>query len=296
MQLEKSVQKYLEEKEVLGTLSNSSIKNRRYELLRFIAFCKKNGIDRPTRIDEDIILDYLKSLNTAKYTQITMLFTLSSYMNFLVKKQIINENYAAKIDKPKMNYPEADYLEFYEVKKLFSCETKTAPRKVKDRNILLLNLFFTLCLRASEAVELNFSDVKLELKQLWIKRKGGKIVKMPLNDELITQFNKWLLMRKEYKGHETNFVFLSSQGNRMTTRQARFVVSNAMRKAKIEKRKKGTHILRHSGATYRLKNGENIRIIQKMLGHKSLAVTEKYMHFNEVELRDMIDRSPKMNE
>lgn len=292
--IESSINEYLSEKEAIGKLSKTSVLNRRYELKRFLNFCISHNIKNSEKIHKNIIIKYLKTLNVAKTTKRTIIYILSMYMDFLVKEGIVADNYASILEKPKNSYPEADYLEFTEVEKLFQSEASDATPKTVDRNLLVMNLFFTLCLRASEVVNLKIEDVRLELKQLWVKRKGGKVAKLPINDDLIEQFLNWYVIRKAYYGTDTHWVFLSSRGNALTTRQARYIVANALERAGICKRKNGTHLLRHSGATLRLKRGEDIKVIQYMLGHSSLATTEKYLHFNETDLKEMVDRSPKL--
>lgn len=289
-----SINEYLSEKSAIGTLSKTSIVNRGYELNRFERFCKSNNINNSENIHKNIVLRYLKSLNIAKTTKTTIMHILSMYMDYLVKEGVIQDNYAGILDKPKNIYPEADYMEFHEVEKLFQTEASMATAKTVDRNLLLMNLFFTLCLRASEAVNLQISDVQLELRQVWIKRKGGKIAKLPLNEDIVEQFLNWFTIRKGYAGADTHWVFLSSRGNSLTTRQARYIVANALERAQIFKRKNGTHLLRHSGATLRLKRGEDIKVIQYLLGHSSLATTERYLHFSENDLKEMVDRTPRI--
>lgn len=290
--------KYLDEKQSLNLLSQSTVLSRRYELFRFSDFCNENGIDRPTRIDTDIIIDYLSNLKNkkkiSKFTQLTILKTITAFLEYLFTKKIIIKNCASEIERPKVIYPESDYLEFEEVKKLFWFESEMATPKTVDRNLLLLNMFFTLCLRANEVVGLKINDIKIDIKQIWINRKGGVVVKFPLNDEITEQIGNWLRVRETYSGSKSEWVFLSSRGNKLTTRQSRFIVSKAMERAGIIKKKSGTHILRHSGASFRLKNGGNIRIIQKMLGHATIKSTEKYLHFNDDDVKEMIESSPKL--
>ncbi len=289
-----SIDYYLSENEATGSLSKTSIVNRKYELYRFCRFCKSHNITKAANIHKNIIIRYLKSLNVLKSSKITVIHILNIYLDYLVKEGVIADNYAAGISKPKNHHPEADYLEFWEVEKLFQSEANSATRKTVDRNLLLMNLFFTLCLRASEAVNLKKNDVRLELQQIWVRRKGGSIAKLPLNEDLSDQFLNWYSVRENYNGAESHWVFLSSRGNPLTTRQARYIVANALERARICKRKNGTHLLRHSGATLRLKKGEDIKVIQYILGHSSLATTEKYLHFNERELKEMVNRSPKL--
>jgi site-specific recombinase XerD len=289
-----SINEYLSENTAIGKLSKSSVINRRYELNRFYRFCISHKIKYAEKIHKNIVVRYLKAIKVAKTTKTTIMHILSMYMDYLVQEGIIQDNYAAILDKPKNNYPEADYLEFWEVEKIFQTEANQATPKTVDRNLLLMSLFFTLCLRASEVVNLRLKDVRLELKQVWLRRKGGKIAKLPLNDDIAEQFLNWYTMRRQYHGTDTHWVFLSSHGNPLTTRQARYIVSNALKRANIFKRKNGTHLLRHSGATWRLKRGEDIKVIQYLLGHSSLATTEKYLHFNENDLKEMVNRSPKL--
>jgi site-specific recombinase XerD len=289
-----SIDEYLSEMQAIGKLSQTSIINRKYELIRFAKFCISHKIEYAEKIHKNIIIQYLKSIKVVKTTKTTIMHILCMYMDYLVKEGAIQDNYAAILDKPTHNSPEADYLEFWEVEKLFQTEAGIATPKTVDRNLLVMSLFFTLCLRASEVVNLKLDDVRLELKQVWIKRKGGKIAKLPLNDDIVEHFLNWYDTRQQYLGSDTSWVFLSSRGNPLTTRQARYIVSNALKRANIIKRNNGTHLLRHSGATLRLKRGEDIKVIQYMLGHSSLATTERYLHFNENDLREMVDRSPKI--
>ena len=285
---------YLSERQATGALSKTTVVNRKYELLRFKKFCNDHNIHEAERIHKNIVIRYLKNLKVARTTKTTIMHILSMYMDFLVKEGVILDNYAALLEKPKNVYPEADYLEFTEVEILFQSEAQLATSKTVDRNLLIMNLLFTLCLRASEVVNLKNDDVRTESKQIWVKRKGGKLAKLPLNDDLVEQLWNWHTARDEYYGNDQPWLFLSSRGNQLTTRQARYIVANALDRSGICKRKNGTHLLRHSGATLRLKRGEDIRVIQYLLGHSSLATTERYLHFNESELKKMVDRSPKL--
>ena len=297
--IKESINDYLKEKHILNILSDSTVHARKYELFRFAKFCNENGIDVPSKLNTSIIIDYISYLKVfkkiKKFTQSTIMSILKAYFEYLFVKDIISQNFAATLEKPKFVYPDADYLEFEEVKKIFWFESEMATNKTVARNLLLINMFFTLCLRASEVVNLKMQDIKIELKQIWIERKGGIIVKFPINDEIIDHLVDWFRTRELYQGSNSDWVFLSTRGNQLTARQARSIVSTAMKRAGIIKRKNGTHILRHSGATHRLKNGENIKIIQDMLGHKAMASTEKYLHYSEKDIKEMIDRSKKLS-
>jgi integrase/recombinase XerC len=148
-------------------------------------------------------------------------------------------------------------------------------------------------MRVAEAIQLQKSDVHLDKKQVWVKRKGGKIAQLPLNEDLVDRFTNWFEVRQRFKNSEkVPWIFLSIRGQQMTIRQARNVVSDALKKASITKRKRGPHLLRHSGATLYLKQGEDIKTIQYLLGHSNLSTTSRYVHSDSDTLRQSINNCP----
>jgi integrase/recombinase XerD len=292
--IQDAIEEYMLVKSSTGTLSETSIYNRNYELNRFARFCNSHNVVNVIDIHKNLIIAYLREFKILNSTKTTILFILAAFMDYLVEEELILENMAAIIQKPKIYQPEADYLTYDELERLFQTEARKAPPKSVDRNLLLLSLFSILCLRASEVINMKFEDVRLDIKEVWVERKGGKIAKIPLNDDLVDRFLNWYAVRDQYKGHELPYVFLSSHGNQLTPRQARYIVSKALNRAKIIKRKKGTHLLRHSGASLLSEAGEDPRKIQFLLGHTSLATTNRYLHFDREALKEMIDRSPSI--
>jgi len=291
--IKESIDDYLYEKSVIGVLSDTSVYNRRYELNRFNSFCVSHKAINVTQIHKKLIISYLNQLKILNSTKITILLILASFMDYLVDEELILENIAALIKKPRTYQPDTDHLTPKELETLFQTEAQKAPPKVVDRNLLLLSLFSILCLRASEVLNLKLADVRLESLDVWVRRKGGKIARIPLNENLAALFHKWYSVRKQYKGNDSDFVFISSHGNQLKPRQARYIVSQALKRANIIKRQNGTHLLRHSGASLLSQAGEDPKKIQFLLGHASLATTNRYLHFDEKALQQMIARSPQ---
>ncbi len=288
-----AINEYFNEKEAIGALSQSSINNRRYELMRFGKFCKSNNIEKPQDIRKNIVISYLKSLKISKASKTGVIYILCSLMDYMVNEGVILENIAAIIDKPKTYMPKTDFLVFSELERLYQSEALNAPKKVVDRNLLLFSLFTDICLRVSEVINLKLEDVRLDTKEIWVTRKQGKVEKIPLNDGLVEKFLNWYAIRPEYKGNEQAWVFLSSHGQQLKPRQVHYVVGKALERAGIVKRKQGPHLLRHSGASLKAQNGENIAMIQYLLGHENLNTTRRYLHFNWEYLKEMVERSPK---
>lgn len=297
MTIDQAIEDYLREKSVLGTLSETTVVTRRSELNQFSRFCADIGIDHPADIIRNDILNYIEKRikgGIQKVTQVSIMYTLSGFLEYLTALGYQINNHITDMGVPKAPYPDTDYLYITEVIELFNSERLLATDKTRARNLLFMNMCFTLCLRSSEATNVKISDINLNSEYLWTVRKGGKRVKIPLNTNLVEQIIEWKNVRATYAGSDSDWLFLSSRGKKLTGRQAHYIVSKALKRAGITKRKAGPHLLRHSGATHHLQNGRSIKVVQRMLGHSSLAITDKYLHFNESEFKCTIDMSVKL--
>jgi len=291
--IENAIEEYLLYNKSIGALSDTTIFNRRCELIRFTKYCNERGLIKVIEIDKLVVISYLSELNIQKNTKKTIMMILGAFFDYLVTENLVLDNLLANIKKPRTFLAESDFLSLEEINQLFYAEAQNSNEKLVDRNLLLLSLFTVLCMRVAEAVQLKQSDVHLDQKQVWVKRKGGKIAQLPLNEDLIDRFSNWFDVRNNFKNAENvPWVFLSTWGNQMTIRQARNVVSDALKKASINKRKNGPHLLRHSGATLYLKQGEDIKTIQYLLGHSNLSTTSRYVHSDSDTLKDSINRCP----
>jgi site-specific recombinase XerD len=242
-----------------------------------------------------MVISYLKEQNISNASKMGILYVLGSFMDYMVDEEILLDNIAANIRKPKIYPPKTDYLTFDELERLFQSEAQNAHPKTIDRNLLLFSLFTDLCLRVSEVINLKLEDVRLETQEIWVTRKQNKTDKIPLHDDIVNKFLNWYEIRPEYKGNELDWIFLSNQGQQLKRRQVHYIVSQALRRANIVKRKQGPHLLRHSGASLKAQAGENLIMIQYLLGHENLNTTRRYLHFDWEELKKMVGRSPKLD-
>ena len=96
-----AINSYLSEKSAIGALSIKSVNNRRYELNRFEQFCKAKKILLPSQIHKNVLVSYLKSLKISKASKLNIIYVLIGFMDYLVKEDLMIENYASIIDKPK---------------------------------------------------------------------------------------------------------------------------------------------------------------------------------------------------
>jgi integrase/recombinase XerD len=287
-----SAQNYISENITMGILSRTSAYNRTKELERFTKFCAAHDIVEPRDIHKNLVIQYLRTLKVTQGTKNTIIMILSAYMNYLVDQDLVLDNIISSIKVPKTRYPQSDFLTEHEINLVFRKVAETSKKKFVDRNLLLFNLLFQICLRGTEASNLRLKDVRLENgdPQLFVRRKGGKEVDIPLNQDLVEMFNVWLDIRNTFCGaQESPWVFLTSHGTQLNRNQIHDLVRRAILNAGLVKRKMGPHILRHSGATLLSGKGASPQEIQFLLGHESLNSTQKYLHFDSERLRDTVN-------
>jgi len=147
-----------------------------------------------------------------------------------------------------------------------------AAKKRRDR--LMIEFLYSSGARVSEAVKLKTVDLNLKEKTAGIKGgKGNKDRTVILSKEWAKKIKNYVKRRKA----KSDFVFAKKNGKPFSTDSVQRLVKKAADKAGIEKHVT-PHTLRHSHATHLLEAGENIRTIQELLGHSSLATTQIYTH------------------
>jgi integrase/recombinase XerD len=148
------------------------------------------------------------------------------------------------------------------------------------RNYALLKLFLNLGLRVSEAIDLQVDDIDWESGKLTVVQgKGGRDRVLWLADEDLELLSSWLAKRPA----ASSYLFTTREGGRISDRYVRKFVKSYARKKKISK-DVHPHALRHTFATDLLRKTGNIRMVQKALGHASLATTMLYTHVFDQEL------------
>jgi integrase/recombinase XerC len=290
--ISESAKNYIAQNVAMGVLRKTSAYNRGKELDRFSRFCADHGIVHPQDIHQNIIIQYIGSLKVTQGTKNTIIMILSAYMNYLVDQELVLDNIAANIKTPKTRYPQSDFLTEHEINLVFRKVAESSSKKFVDRNLLLFNLLFQVCLRGTEVCNLRIKDVRIDNGEpkIFVRRKGGKEADIPLNQDLVEMFEVWLDIRKTFRGaQEFPWVFLTSHGTQLNRVQIHDLVKRAILSAGLVKRKMGPHILRHSGASLLSEKGASPQEIQFLLGHESLNSTQRYLHFNKERLRNTVN-------
>lgn len=159
-------------------------------------------------------------------------------------------------------------------------------QKSKRRDKVILTLLYSTGLRISELVKLLKRDIDFDERTIRVRGKGDKD-RIVLFDESTKEL---LLDYLEVDKHNSEYIFINKNGNKLTPRYVQMMIKKYADKAGIKK-KVTPHVLRHSFATHLLKNGVDIRVIQQLLGHSSLSTTQIYTSVDMDTIKTVYDQA-----
>jgi integrase/recombinase XerC len=156
---------------------------------------------------------------------------------------------------------------------------------VHIRNRAMLELLYASGIRVGELVAVDADDVDLSAHVVRVTGKGAKERVVPFGVPARLALEQWLATRQRLATPESGAaLFLGRRGRRVDARQVREVVHSLL-SAVPDAPDVGPHGLRHSAATHLLEGGADLRVVQELLGHASLATTQLYTHVSVDRLR-----------
>ncbi|WP_342348698.1 tyrosine recombinase XerC [uncultured Nitrospira sp.] len=261
-------------------------------------------VSQPGAIDSLHIRSFLKSLSDQglkKPSLARKLACLKSFFRFLVEDGRVPRNPASTVRSPRQGTRLPTVLTKDEANTLL--DGSASQQWIELRNHAILETLYASGARVSELVGLNWGDVDLETRSIRLRGKGKKERMVPIG----TVAAEAILEYQRHPSHKNKVVqtgtsaplvpsssgsqslFLNARGGRLTARSV-----ERMMKQETEHRFNKTitpHTLRHSFATHLLDEGADLRAIQELLGHASLATTQKYTHVATDQLMAVYDRA-----
>ena len=156
------------------------------------------------------------------------------------------------------------------------------PVAIRDRAVV--ELLYATGIRVSEACALDLSSVDRTARTLRVQGKGSKVRVVPYGSAAQDALDAWLLARPGLVSQESGVaLFLGRRGNRVDPRTLRRAITRLSKQAQVPVI--APHALRHTAATHVLEGGADLRTVQELLGHASLATTERYTHVSVERLR-----------
>jgi integrase/recombinase XerC len=282
--------------------ADNTVTNYRRDLLAFRSFLLERARMVGRRVDEidvasitaDHVRSYLAELMKNKAARATVQRRLSAIKAFFRYREatIGAPSPARSIRSPKNVRGLPSILQEDEVRRLieFSSapEDSTTPASLRDRAIF--ETLYSSGLRVGELVGLNWRDIDEELGMVMVRAgKGNKDRLVPLGEPALDALRKWkTAMPVAWEANGP--VITNLRGGRLTTRSVEMILRRRIEAAGVAV---GVtpHGLRHSFATHMLGNGADLRSIQEMLGHASLATTQRYTHVSVNHLKEVYRRA-----
>ena len=221
--------------------------------------------------------------------------TLKSFFKFLYRRGIIEDNPARMLKFPKKEKYLPNVFNVDDIFTLLDLPDKSTPMGMRDA--LILELLYGTGVRVSELVGLDRNAVDLNGMRILVRGKGKKERIVPLAPELISLIKDYYKVMydivSEGRVVESDALIINRLGSRMTDRTIRRIVEAYLKKAGLPL-DYSPHSFRHTFATHLLEGGADLRSIQELLGHESLATTQKYTHSDLASLLKVYDETHPM--
>jgi integrase/recombinase XerD len=273
-------------------LSRNTLEAYRTDLLQFGEFLERNGLQALSASHGDIAAflaelaagaDERRPVSAA--TLARKVACLRSFYRYLRREGLIEHDPAGELRGPRKTQRLPRVLSRDEVLRFLRQPRGTDAGALRDR--ALLEVMYACGLRASEAVELELSDVDLEEGVLRARGKGSKERLVPVGREAVVALKAYCDRgRPLIVGERAQTrLFLNLRGGGLTRQGLYKIIQGYARSAGLEQ-KMSPHTLRHTFATHLLAGGCDLRSLQEMLGHADLATTQIYTHLSAERLKD----------
>lgn len=245
------------------------------------------------RVDAISVRGYLGHLHkrNKKTTIARKLSALRSFFHFLVKRGVTTENPVESILTPKQEKSIPAYLS---VDEMFRLLDSIQSNKLLDlRNRAIFETLYSCGIRVSELVGLNTGDLDARQSVIRVFGKGAKERIVPIGNNALRAINSYRQILANDCGISQDVngpLFLNKNKGRLSARSVARILDKLVRACGLLT-PVSPHTLRHSFATHMLDAGADLRIVQELLGHKSLSTTQKYTHVSIDRLMETYDKA-----
>ena len=290
------IRKYNQYLKLEKSLSPNTLDAYRTDLEKLLRFLEAEKIDilAVTLDDLQRFTAGLHDIGIHPRSQARILSGIKSFFHFLVLADYLEGDPSELLEGPKIGFKLPEVLTVEEIDKIIS--TVDLSTNEGQRNRAILETLYSCGLRVSELCNLKISDLYFDEGFIKVEGKGSKQRLVPISPRAIKEIKNWFADRNEkwkIKKDFEDYVFLARWGNGISRIMIFHLIKELAEKAGITKNI-SPHTFRHSFATHLLEGGANLRAIQCMLGHESIATTEIYTHIDRNMLRsEIIEHHPR---
>ncbi len=277
--------------------SELTIKSYREDLFAFVEWLQATTgeVPAPDSLSPQELRGFQAALQQAGYARSSIsrkLAALRSFYKFAMREGLADSNPAKPLRNPRRQRKLPHVLTDDEVGRLLLAPPADRVDGLRDRAIL--ETIYSAGLRVSELVGMQDGDIDRQEQILRVRGKGRKERICPLGSFALRAIEQYAQRRQRSPKTESlgrrAAVFVNRFGNQLTTRSVGRMLEKHLAAAGLDART-SPHTLRHSFATHLLDRGADIRSVQELLGHKSLATTQIYTHVSAASLRRVYEKA-----
>ncbi|MER3412757.1 MAG: hypothetical protein C4341_00670 [Armatimonadota bacterium] len=249
--------------------------------------CEQGGVRDARLLSGREIRLFLRQFGSSPVTRARKLCAVRAFTRWLLRSGVLEEDPSLAISAPAKPRRLPKDLSVEQAAELVSCAHGSTP----FRDQAILELLYGAGLRASEVVGINVEDVDLRAGEVRVRGKGMKDRVALFGEPCANALQAWL--KHERPTTSSPALFVNRRGGRLTTRTVQNIVVRRRRLLGLGE-PVTPHSLRHSFATHLLNGGADLKTVQQLLGHESLATTQVYTHVSIERLKEVVrDRHPR---
>ncbi len=298
MRLARAVDAFLRHITIERGLSAHTVAAYRRDLAGYLAWLAERGVEDTDVVTGELVTGFAAERAAsdpppASTSLARLQSAIRSFHRFLAREGIVTDDPTTKLRPPKapMRLPKA--LPVEDVLRLLDAagpapEDAAPGELVGLRDRALLELLYATGARVSEIVDLDVDDL-MHGEVLRVRGKGSKERIVPVGSYARASVDAYLTRARpelSRRGRATPRAFLGARGAPLSRQSAWLVIQQAAERAGITAHV-SPHTLRHSFATHLLQGGADVRVVQELLGHASVATTQIYTHVTVDALRDV---------
>ncbi len=274
--------------------SSKTVEAYASDLNDFFSFMEERGLKSLAEVKAPHILLYLakqRERGISPETVARRLSALRGFFKYLVLEHDFSENPLTLVEGPRLSRKLPVVLSAREVEKLLEAPDISTPLGLRDR--AMLEILYASGLRVSEMVTLKLFDLNLEIGFVRVMGKGNKERLVPIGEvakEFVSKYLKEARPKLLGKRFDEAHIFLNKRGCPLTRQRFWQIIKTYALKAGLNPKDITPHSLRHSFATHLLERGADLRTVQMLLGHASLATTQIYTHVQAETLRKVHEK------
>jgi integrase/recombinase XerC len=266
------------------------------DLRQFAEWAARSRVLEVQGVDRKLLRRYVSFLGERRLARRSIARKASAVRAFLkwaALQRIIATDPSAGLKVPKLDRPLPRVMKEADVAALCELPPRDDPIGLRDRAVL--ELLYGSGLRVAELCGLDLEHVDLSSGTMRVTRKGRKQRQLPISGPGRRALSAYLqdargeLLEHAKQAPSTTAIFINSHGSRLGPRSVRSLLEKYLRADGM--RHASPHALRHSFATHMLDGGADLRAVQELLGHDSLATTQIYTHVSSERLRAVYEQS-----